>query len=107
MAWEKRGNRLVYYSARRVGRRVVKQYLGSGPLAHAVAQLDQVSKLERQAAREADRKWNDEEARLEAAGRELDACISRLLVEAGLHRPKRGRWRRRRAGGPPRTRPGG
>jgi len=30
MGWEKRGNRLVYYRKKRVGRRVVSVYCGSG-----------------------------------------------------------------------------
>ncbi len=96
MAWEKRGGRLVYYSARRVGRRVVKQYLGDGPVAHAVAAMAQSSKMERQAAREEERKRHETEAELEAKGRQLDASINELLTTIGLHRPKRGRWRRRR-----------
>ena len=99
MAWEKRGNKLVYYSARRVGRRVVKQYLGDGPLAQSVAAMEQASKLERQAGREEERERHEAEADLEAKGRELDACINRLLATIGLHRPKRERWRRRRTGG--------
>ncbi|MDP3238681.1 MAG: hypothetical protein Q8N26_38180 [Myxococcales bacterium] len=99
MAWEKRGGRLVYYSARRVGRRVVKQYLGDGPVAQATAALEQASKLEREASREEERERQAAEAELEANGRQLDACINRLLTTIGLHRPKRGRWRRRRAGG--------
>jgi hypothetical protein len=96
MAWEKRGGRLVYYSARRVGRRVVKQYLGDGPTAHATAALVQASKLEREASREEERKRQAAEADLEAKGRELDRLVNRLLEGAGLHRPKRDRWRRRR-----------
>jgi hypothetical protein len=98
MAWEKRGARLVYYSARREGRRLVKQYLGAGPLAEAVATLEQASKLEREASREEDRERREAEAELETKGRQLDVSINELLAGIGLHRPKRGRWRRRRGG---------
>lgn len=40
MEWEKRGNAMYYYTAERVGRRVVKQYAETGPVAGLAAQLD-------------------------------------------------------------------
>ena len=99
MAWEKRGDRFVYYSARRVGRRVVKEYLGSGPLAQSASALVDLERREREARRAQEEVQREADEDLEAQARRLDGVIARLLQSAGLHRPKRGPWRRRRAPG--------
>ena len=39
MGWEQRGNATYYYSAERVGGRVVKQYVGTGRVAALTALL--------------------------------------------------------------------
>src|SRR5262245_54846358 len=39
--WQRRGKKLYYYRTRRVGRRVVREYFGSGPEAVLAAALDQ------------------------------------------------------------------
>lgn len=107
MAWEKRGGRLVYYSARRVGGRVVKEYLGSGPGAHAAAGLEELERSERKASREREKLQRQRDEELEAQAHRLDCIVNQLLEAVGLHRPKRGRWRRRRRAGDHRTRNGG
>ena len=40
MAWVRRGRKLYYYRTRRVGGRVLREYLGSGPEAELAAALD-------------------------------------------------------------------
>jgi len=99
MAWEVRGHRQVYYRSRRQGDRVVKVYVGHGPLAERAAKLD----AEVRARREADRQ---EARRMEATLEPLDVLRAeaedglRLLTLAtffagGLHQHK-GQWRQRR-----------
>ena len=93
MAWEQRGSRSYYYRARRVNGRVVKQYLGAGPIAVAAATIDLNQRAEREGAR---RLGDHGDLGADAALDELEAIVFRALIAAGFHRPKRGRWRRRR-----------
>ena len=101
MAWETRGGQGRYYtrSVRRDGV-VVREYVGTGRVAEAVAARDR----ERRVTREAQR-----DARRAALGRlaEADALVGVLcaaaetaarahLLLAGYHRHDRGAWRRRR-----------
>jgi len=101
MAWEKRKNgRLYYYRATREGKRVVKQYVGTGPAAEAAAQAD----AERRAARAARRQAEQQQREAYSAAAEQVAAFGsqvNLLMEAGLlaagyHRHDRGAWRKRR-----------
>lgn len=100
MAWESRGAGRYYYRARREGRRVVKSYVGAGPLAEAVAELDRGERAALAHARaEAER---DRVARkrvdraLEVLGSSVNAALAATLTAAGFHRHNRGEWRRRR-----------
>ena len=40
MAWEYRGNNKYYYRKRRVGSRVVSEYIGTGPAASILSNID-------------------------------------------------------------------
>ncbi len=86
MAWEKRGGRLVYYSARRVGGRVVKQYLGDGPVAQATAALEQASKLEREASREEQRERQAAETSKRRAACSTGSSVDSSKVPASIAR---------------------
>ena len=100
MGWERRGNATYYYTAERVGGCVVKQYVGTGRVAELAAQLDAITRDEREATAEAVKRERDELAALDAALAPLyelaDAATAAALVAAGCHRPKRGPWRKRR-----------
>jgi hypothetical protein len=87
------------YRKRRVGDRVVSEYVGGGLLAMAGAMMDEEDREERR--READA-WRAERERLEAEDRavaddfdRVEAEARRILAEAGYHRT-RGRWRKYR-----------
>ncbi len=103
MAWETRRNgRRYYYSATRIGGRVVKAYLGSGEIA---AQAERLAALghQRNDADQAERTHQRlEAARLEpemTALASLAAALTGLaLHDAGYHRHHRGDWRKRRHG---------
>jgi hypothetical protein len=101
MSWEKRRNGLYFYTARRVGGRVVKRYLGAGPVAAAAAKLDEINHNQRAD----DRAAFDDERRDAAA---IDATLDDLndladlvaraaLVAAGYRQHNRGEWRKTRA----------
>ena len=101
MAWEEREHsRNVYYTrSRRVGGRVVRLYVGSGPIGEEAAARDAVQRTEAAAERE---RLRQEVAAAEATDEELSelANVSDLLAQvllwpAGYHRRK-GEWRKRR-----------
>ncbi|MBY0457718.1 MAG: hypothetical protein K2V38_10300, partial [Gemmataceae bacterium] len=100
MGWEQRGNSSYYYTAERVGGRVVKRYVGTGTAAKRAAQLDALRQQERTQAAECEARERDQIAALEAALAPLnelaDAVTAAALVASGHHRPKRGPWRKRR-----------
>ena len=100
MAWERRKRGGLYYTrSRRVGGRVVREYLGKGETAHLLAALDEFERRGRLLARQ---ERQDEQDRLEAIqsslrslGDALDAVLVPCLEAKGYHRHK-GQWRRRR-----------
>ena len=104
MAWEERGGRLYYYRSRRIpGGRVVKEYVGTGPVAEMAADVDEEARQHERRQREAERA---ERESLEAFDREIDAACEAIdllaravLVEAGYRQHKRGEWRLKRARG--------
>ena len=104
MAWEsrKRGGR-YYTRSRRINGRVVREYVGTGPMAEAVAALDAARRAERKARDDA---WQKERDSLQAMDGPLDdlwtdcGFATRLvLVANGYHRHDRGEWRKRRGRG--------
>ena len=48
MAWEARGNKSYYYRKRRIGRRVVSEYVGSSETAELIAGMDVLDQEQRQ-----------------------------------------------------------
>jgi hypothetical protein len=100
MAWETRHGDRYYYRARWVNGRVVKEYLGAGPIGELAAQADELDRAERRAERE------EEDAALEPLdaasallgelGAGLAAAVAATMTAAGYHRHHRGEWRRRR-----------
>ena len=101
MGWETReGSSGRYYTrSRRINGRVVREYIGCGPVAEAIAALDAE---ERRLRKEQLRRHREEMAAAQAVDEELKelAILSDLLVavellKAGYHKHK-GQWRKRR-----------
>jgi hypothetical protein len=101
MGWEtrKRGGR-YYTRSRKVGGRVIREYIGAGLGAEATAQLDSFERAERQLQAAA---WRKERTRLDAIERDLAAYCTAVgalarehLTAAGYHQHARGEWRRKR-----------
>lgn len=101
MGWEKRkGSSGTYYTrSRRVGDRVVREYIGCGPVAEAVAALDALDRLEREEANEQLREQQVAAEAVDQALKELarlsDQLVEAELLKAGYHKHK-GEWRKRR-----------
>ena len=98
MGWERQGR--YYYRSRKVGGRVVRQYIGTGRGAEMVAEMDALEREEREAERAARRA---ERAELEALEGALDRMCQQAellaraaLVAAGFRQHKRGEWRKKR-----------
>lgn len=101
MGWETRTRGTRYYTrSRRVGGRVVREYVGAGPLAEMLAEED----AEDRAQRRHQRGGLDAERRrlslLDAPAARLsdlaDALAASALLLAGYRRHDRGDWRKRR-----------
>jgi len=103
MSYEARGPYHYYYRARKVGGRVVKEYVGHGPAAVAMAAQDEATRVDRRAAAEARRtrqsQLNDLDRVTDAAGASIETLLNASLVAAGYHRHHRGEWRRRQPDG--------
>src|SRR5688572_20767394 len=99
MGWETRGRGRYYTRSRRVGGRVVREYLGFGETGERAALADARRRAQRQAER---LRRLENRARLAAAEQPLiDFCeaaelLARaVLLTANFHRHDRGEWRRR------------
>lgn len=101
MAWEMRGRYGPYYTrSRKVGGRVVREYVGGGPLGQLAARIDAEERAERHAKAE---ELRAELARLDELGditdavcKMADGLLRTTLEAAGYHQHKRREWRRRR-----------
>ena len=101
MGWETRRGGRYYYRARRVGGRVVKEYLGAGPLAELAAAWAEEDRADREAQLEADRRrrreLDDVAQQVGEASKAVDDVAAAWLTMLGYHRHDRGEWRKRRA----------
>jgi hypothetical protein len=102
MAWEERerGTTRYYTRSRKVGGRVIREYVGSGPLAEIAAQQDALDRLRRE---EEARLLREERERLEVLDRETrelndlaELLTHAALLVAGYRQHERGEWRRPR-----------
>ena len=103
MSWErrKRGGH-YYYRARKGGGRVVKDYVGAGPVAELMAAHDAQERAERLAATRLRREVRDRlteiEQTVQAPHDAIESLLRSHLVLTGYHQHARGEWRRRRHG---------
>lgn len=99
--WEHRDRGGLYYTrSHKVAGRVVREYVGTGPLAELAAELDAKERRQREEKRRA---WRQECGRMEALeGLIEDLCeaseiLARAaLVVAGYRQHNRGEWRKKR-----------
>jgi hypothetical protein len=100
MPWLHQGTRKYFYRARRINGRILRQYLGSGPLAEqAAAEIEQCRAQRRadaQLAREETLRHEEASAPLAELCRLTDLLMRAALISQGYHQHCRGAWRRRR-----------
>lgn len=101
MGWETRDGRGRYYTrSRREGGRVVREYVGTGATAEAIAHLDALVRERRAAERSAwsrERSFTDDLTAAVLAFNALGEALARAaLMAASYHRHHRRAWRKRR-----------
>jgi hypothetical protein len=97
MGWESRkGGGRYYTRSRKVGGRVIREYVGTGPIAELTAQLDSKKRLFRiqeQAAMEAEcERDRVQEMNLTDYCETVAEIMKETLLAAGYHKHK-GQWR--------------
>jgi hypothetical protein len=99
MGWETRGKGRYYTRSRKVGGRVVREYVGAGAVGELAAALDALRRRRRQAARAERlaerRRWGDAELAAEGLAHNVALLLNAALLAAGFHQHDR-TWRRRR-----------
>jgi hypothetical protein len=99
MSWEQRDGRRYYYRKKRIGKRVVSEYVGTGLLAEITADIDEEERRLKQdeaarlkAIREADKALDRE---IDAICAEVRDLIAVTMLATGHYAHKR-QWRKRR-----------
>lgn len=104
MGWD-RGR--YYTRSRKVNGRVVREYVGSGPVGALAAELDAIERDGRHARRQARKAEREAAQALDAPVTELcglaDLLASAALLLAGYRQHNRGDWRKRRVARSPAT----
>ena len=101
MGWEDRDGRQYYYRKKRIGHRVVSEYVGTGPVAEWFADEDE---MEREWRRQEHKEWERKKGEIKILDDKLDLSIdlTRTLLRANLllkgFHPHKGQWRKRRDG---------
>ena len=85
MAWENRGNNRYYYRKSWENGTCVSQYIGTGPLAQAIDDLEQLTQQQAQFERQL---WQAEQRQIDEVDAQLDQLIqlTRNVVGYGLDR---------------------
>jgi hypothetical protein len=100
MSWESRGRCRVYTRSKRLGRRVVREYVGTGVIGELAAAADSLRRAARRSAAEALRaeqaRWREALAPLLELGHITDLLVRAALLGAGYRQHARSAWRMRR-----------
>jgi len=110
MGWESRkGGGRYYTRSRKIGGRVVREYVGTGLIAELSAQTDEIERQERDQAQAILKAERDSDRAQEAAladyCKAVDEVLTEALLAAGYHKHK-GQWRRKRGTEESSNRPG-
>ena len=101
MAWERRQRGGEYYTrSHRADGEVIREYLGCGPFAKAMAALDTADQewvlRQRETDRAVQENLSDVDRKVNAFDFQVDAVLWQMIEAAGYHRHRRGQWRKRR-----------
>ena len=97
MSWETRGNNRYYYRRRKIGGRVVAEYIGAGGVAELLAKSDELARQRRQLEAAEWRSIVEADRRQERTLAEIDtlvrATVAGVLIANGYHTHRR-QWRK-------------
>lgn len=99
--WERRERGGLYYTrSRKENGRVIREYVGNGPLAVLTAQMDALDREERKASAALWKEEREEFDALAASVAEIseasDLLARAALLVCGYRQHNRGEWRKRR-----------
>ena len=97
MAWEERNGKYYYYRKKRVGRRVVSQYVGSGAVAKIAHMQDLLNEAERIKIRSLQEEALNIDRKVDEVCRMIRVLMYSTLLISGFHTHK-GQWRKIRNG---------
>ncbi len=99
MAIEMRNGKSYYYTSRRIGSRVVREYQGCGLVANLSAWLDEINRALRQIDRDLERLRRTKKHRINEKLRtwlaRINATVADTMLANGWHQHNR-EWRRKR-----------
>ena len=99
MALETRAGRQYFYRKKRVGDKVISQYLGTGYSAYLMQRLDEHERQEAESKRQAWQAIKDSEEQLDAQldgfTEVVNAYVGAHLLISGYHQHRR-QWRKKR-----------
>jgi hypothetical protein len=95
MGLEQRKGNSYYYEKKRVGNRVVSEYVGSGVLALLAQARAEEKAIEREILKHQKDSVNKLESEIEQVMGWIDSLSSSQLIASGYHQHK-GEWRKRR-----------
>ena len=103
MAWEHRGNNKYYYRKKRLGKRVISEYVGRGVVAELVAASDVMNRNQRKMERKStdltiqnfNRTFLYSDKMIENYENKADTVVKSYLILNGYHQHK-GEWRKAR-----------
>ncbi len=99
MGWETRHGKPYYYRKRRVGARVVSEYVGRGPWAETLATCDDVDRAHAKLARTMERMARADVEELDGIVADFQTVvrtITRAVLVANGYRTHNGQWRKHR-----------
>jgi len=97
MAFEERNGNSYYYRKKRIGNRVVSEYIGKGELALMLYQMDKSKRKERESNAKKERRNREKIEEFDRDLFEIESKIKSLveifLINKGFHKTKSREWR--------------
>ncbi|MFP5260887.1 MAG: hypothetical protein ACLGJB_03150 [Blastocatellia bacterium] len=98
---QRRNGNLYYYKKKRVGNRVISEYVGGGLVVDLAQKRAEIEQEQKQAERERQRiermSMAEIDKQIDDFSRMVDTLMEAELISKGFHQHKR-QWRRRRYG---------
>lgn len=98
MAFENRNGRTYYYRKKRIGNRVISEYVGGGEVADLIAGLDELKREQKQFETQIEREMRKESEEIDQDLTEIESKINLIiegfLISKGFYKSKSREWRK-------------